>query len=184
MNFEFERMAIPAVILVKPRIFGDTRGFLCETYRGEDFRAGGIREEFVQDNHSRSQRKVLRGLHFQTAGQAKLVRVARGRIFDVAVDLRRSSGSYGNWVGAELSDENMHQAYIPPGFAHGFCVLSEVADVCYRVGPVYYAPENEGAFRWDDPDVAVQWPISDPLLSERDAKAPTLAEIASQLPDW
>ncbi len=184
MKFEFEPMSIPDVVRVKPKIFGDARGFLCETYRATDYRAGGIREDFVQDNHSRSERKVLRGLHYQTAGQAKLVRVARGRIFDVAVDLRRSSDTYAKWVSVELSDENMHQLYVPPGFAHGYCVLSAVADVCYRVGPVYYAPEAEGAFQWNDPDVAVQWPISDPLLSERDAQAPPLAEIASQLPDW
>ncbi len=184
MKFEFEPMSIPDVVRVKPKVFGDARGFLCETYRAADYRTGGIREDFVQDNHSRSERKVLRGLHYQTAGQAKLVRVARGRIFDVAVDLRRSSDTYAKWVSVELSDENMHQLYVPPGFAHGYCVLSEVADVCYRIGPVYYAPETEGTFQWNDPDVAVQWPISDPLLSERDAQAPFLAEIASQLPDW
>lgn len=184
MPFEFQRLSIPEVILVKPKIFGDARGFLCETYRANEFRAAGIREEFVQDNHSRSSAGTLRGLHFQTAGQAKLVRVSSGRIFDVAADLRRSSATYRKWVGVELSDENMHQLYIPPGFAHGFCVLDGIADVCYKVGPTYYADETERGIRWDDPDVAVRWPVSSPTTSERDQNAPTLAHIEHDLPDW
>jgi dTDP-4-dehydrorhamnose 3,5-epimerase len=182
MRFEFERLAIPDVIRVKPKVFGDERGFFCETYRKNEFAEGGIHDEFVQDNHSRSGAKILRGLHFQINGQAKLVRASVGRIFDVAVDVRPSSPTYRQWVGVELSDENMHQLYVPAGFAHGFCVLGDSADVTYKVGPSYYADETERGIRWNDPSVGINWPISDPSTSERDRSAPTLDEIEAELP--
>jgi dTDP-4-dehydrorhamnose 3,5-epimerase len=174
---------IHGLALVEPEPHGDDRGFLVETYRAEEWRALGIVvEEFVQDNHSRSGRGALRGLHFQTRpGQAKLVRCVRGSIFDVAVDLRRSSQTFGQWAGYELSDSNHHQLFVPIGFAHGFLVLSETADVVYKLSS-YYDPETEAGIRWDDPGIGVQWPVGDPQLSERDAQAPTLAEIASDLP--
>ncbi len=181
-RFAFEAQTVPEVVLVKPKILGDHRGFFCETYRKNEFAQGGIAQDFVQDNHSRSSKGVLRGLHFQIAGQAKLVRAATGAIFDVAVDVRPSSPSYKKWVGVELTDENMWQLYIPPGFAHGICVLSETADVLYKVGPVYYADETERGIRWDDPDVGVEWPVQNPVLSERDLHAPMLQEIAHKLP--
>lgn len=183
-RFEFERLAIPDVILVKPRVFGDARGFFCETYRKSDFEAAGITEDFVQDNHSRSGAKILRGLHFQLTGQAKLVRASLGRIFDVAVDVRPSSSTFRRWVSAELSDENMHQLYVPAGFAHGFVVLGDTADVTYKVGPTYYQDDTERGIRWDDPEVAVDWPVADPSTSDRDSTAPTLAEIVDQLGHW
>ncbi len=184
MPFEFERFDIADVVLVKPKAFGDERGFFCETYRVQDLAEAGITTEFVQDNHSRSSRGVLRGLHFQTAGQEKLVRCARGRVWDVAVDLRRSSPTYKRWVGVALDDENMYALFVPRGFAHGFVVLSDVADVCYKVGPVYYSGDGEGGIRWDDPDIGVAWPVADPVVSARDVEAPTLAEIEAALPDW
>jgi dTDP-4-dehydrorhamnose 3,5-epimerase len=183
-KFEFECLGISDVILVKPKIFGDERGFFCETYRENEFQAAGIKERFVQDNHSRSGAKILRGLHFQTTGQAKLVRVGVGRVFDVAVDLRRSSPTYKKWAGVELSDQNMHQLYVPAGFGHGFCVLSDSADVIYKVGSRYYADETERGIRWNDPEVAIAWPIPDPKTSQRDCSAPTLSEIEEDLPDW
>ncbi len=181
-KFEFERLAIPDVILVKPKVFGDARGFFCETYRRNEFADGGIHEEFVQDNHSRSAAKVLRGIHFQIAGQAKMVRAAAGRIWDCAVDLRSDSPTYKQWVAAELTDENMHQLYVPPFFGHGFVVLSESADVCYKVGPVYYADETERGITWNDPEIGIEWPVPDPQVSERDDTAPTLSDLAAELP--
>lgn len=183
-RFIFERQAIPDVIVVKPRVFPDERGFFCETYRRNEFESGGITEEFVQDNHSRSGAGVLRGLHFQIAGQAKLVRAATGRIFDVAVDVRPNSPTYKKWVGVELSDENMCQIYVPAGFAHGILILSDIADVCYKVGPVYYADETERGIMWNDPDVGVVWPINDPLTSERDREAARLVDIEDDLREW
>lgn len=183
-RFEFEPLSIPDVILVKPKVFGDARGFFCETYRRNEFEAAGIAEEFVQDNHSRSDAKILRGLHFQLNGQAKLVRASVGRIFDVAVDVRPSSPTYRSWVGAELSDANMHQLYVPVGFAHGFVVLGDSADVTYKVGPSYYADESERGIRWDDPDVGVDWPVPDPRTSERDGTAPFLRDIEADLAHW
>jgi len=183
-RFEFERLAISDVILVKPKVFGDSRGFFCETYRKNEFEAAGIADEFVQDNHSRSSAKILRGLHFQINGQAKLVRASIGRIFDVAVDVRPSSATYRQWVGAELSDDNMHQLYVPIGFAHGFVVLGDSADVTYKVGPGYFADDTERGIRWNDPDVAIDWPIADPQTSERDDSAPFLRDIEQELSHW
>jgi dTDP-4-dehydrorhamnose 3,5-epimerase len=169
-------------VLVEPDVFGDQRGFLVETYSAPAWRELGIDVDFVQDNHSRSSGGILRGLHFQTRpGQAKLVRCVRGHIWDVAVDLRRGSPTYGRWEGHELDDRDHRQLYVPVGFAHGFCVLSDEADVAYKLSSLY-DPETEAGIAWNDPDVGVEWPISDPRLSERDRKAPRLAEVAADLP--
>jgi dTDP-4-dehydrorhamnose 3,5-epimerase len=161
-------------VLIEPDVYGDERGFLVETFRAGAMSQLGIEVDFVQENHSRSSGRVLRGLHMQR-GQAKLVRCARGRIFDVAVDLRPDSGTYKRWEGYELDDVEHRQLFIPDGFGHGFCVLSEEADVIYRLSS-YYDPELESGIAWDDPEVAVHWPISDPILSERDRSAPRLAD--------
>jgi dTDP-4-dehydrorhamnose 3,5-epimerase len=171
-------------ILLEPKVLGDERGFFAETYRRTTFTEHGIAEEMVQDNHSRSSAKVVRGMHFQVgAGAAKLVRCGRGAIYDVLVDLRRGSPSYGQWEGFELSDENFHTLYCPIGFAHGFCVLSDVADVIYKQSN-YYAGDTERGISYRDPDVGIEWPIAmDELIpSQRDASAPKLAEIADELP--
>lgn len=173
---------IEDLVLVEPEVHGDQRGFLVETFRDDAWGELGIEAEFVQENHSRSGRNILRGLHFQTSpGQAKLVRCLRGRIWDVAVDLRRDSPAYGRWEGHELDDERHRQLFVPVGFAHGFCVLSEEADVAYKLSS-RYDPKTEAGIAWDDPDVGVEWPIGDPQLSERDRTAPRLAEIADELP--
>jgi len=177
---------LPGLVVVEPRVFPDERGFFCETYRREWHAEAGIPEDvhFIQDNHSRSTRGVLRGLHFHVGdGAAKLVRCARGRILDVAVDLRRGSPTYGCWEGVELDEESMRELYVPVGFAHGFCVLSDVADVLYKQS-AYYAPEIERAIAWDDADVAIEWPlpVEQLTVSERDAQAPRLREMAEQLP--
>jgi dTDP-4-dehydrorhamnose 3,5-epimerase len=170
-------------LLLEPTVHGDARGFFVETYRENDWAAFGITENFVQDNHSRSRRGVVRGIHFQLPpGQAKLIRCSRGAIFDVVVDLRRGSPTFGAWESHELSDENHRQLYIPIGFGHGFCVLSDVADVAYKVSG-YYDPAIERGIAWDDPDVGIEWPSGlDLSVSERDATAPRLAEIADELP--
>lgn len=172
--------------LIRPRVSGDRRGFFIETYRRAAHADMGIAtaEEFVQDNHSRSSRGVLRGMHFQVgAGVAKLVRCARGRILDVVVDLRRGSPSYGEWESFELDDESLRELYVPVGFAHGFCVLSEVADVVYKQ-TAYYDPALERGIAWDDPEIAIGWPLpaEQLLVSERDRAAPRLSEIAAELP--
>lgn len=164
------------VILLEPVIHGDQRGFFVETYRREQLADVGVEHEFVQHNHSRSRRGVLRGMHFQP-GQAKFIRCMRGRILDVVVDIRPDSETFGRWEGFELSDTNGHAVYCPDGFAHGFCVLSEVADVLYLCSS-YYDPTLEGGFRYDDPEVAITWPGDIELLvSDRDAAAPRLAEL-------
>lgn len=171
-------------ILIEQQVFGDERGFFCETYRRSAYAELGIAEEMVQDNHSRSAHGIVRGMHFQVgAGLAKLVRCARGAIYDVVVDLRRGSPTYGQWEGFELNDENMRIVYCPIGFAHGFCVLSDVADVVYKQSN-YYSPEAERAIAYDDPDVAIRWPLpmSSLRASQKDASAPRLREIADQLP--
>jgi len=177
MPFTFELLQIPDVILIRPRVFPDARGFFLETYKYSDFAANGIPERFVQDNHSRSTRGVLRGLHFQNPprAQGKLVRVVSGEIFDVAVDIRPGSATFGQWVGEDLSDENHHMLYIPPGFAHGFVVLSDVADVTYKV-TAEYAPELDSGIIWNDPAIAIQWPVQVPILSAKDAALPSLLE--------
>jgi dTDP-4-dehydrorhamnose 3,5-epimerase len=169
-------------VLLEPVAHGDERGFLVETYRRDLWAEHGVEAEFVQHNHSRSAKGALRGLHFQTEpGQAKLVRCARGQIFDVAVDLRRDSPTYAQWEGHLLDDEAHRQLFVPVGFAHGFAVLSEIADVTYLCSSTY-DPATESGIAWDDPEVGVEWPVDDPLVSERDRGAPTLAEVAETLP--
>lgn len=177
------RISGPA--LIEPAVHRDDRGFFCETYRREWHAAASIpaHEEFVQDNQSRSDRGVVRGMHFQVgAGVAKLVRCCRGRILDVVVDLRRGSPTYGEWEGFELDDVSMRLLYVPVGFAHGFCVLSEIADVAYKQTG-YYDGAAERGIAWDDPEIAIQWPTGIELsVSPRDAQAPRLSEIADELP--
>ncbi len=170
-------------ILIEPKVFGDERGFFCETYRRSAFAELGVPEEMVQDNHSRSRRGVVRGMHFQIGdGVAKLVRCGSGAILDVVVDVRHGSPTYGQWEGFELTDENMRLLYCPVGFAHGFCTLSESADVLYKQSG-YYDPEAERGIRYDDPDVAIEWPAGLELVpSARDAGAPLLRDIAAELP--
>jgi dTDP-4-dehydrorhamnose 3,5-epimerase len=171
-------------MLLAPKVFDDDRGFFCETYRQSAFGELGIGEPMVQDNHSRSSRGIVRGMHFQVGdGASKLVRCGRGKIYDVVVDLRRGSPDYGKWEGFELSDENMRIVYCPIGFAHGFCVLSETADVIYKQSN-YYSAEVERGFSYRDPEVAIEWPLpGDELVhSERDSEAPNLSEIADSLP--
>ncbi len=182
------RTRLEGPILIQPKVLGDERGFFSETYRRDGWAALGVTHEFVQENHSRSRRGVVRGMHFQTRGapgdegQAKLVRCARGAIIDVVVDIRRGSPTFSEWEAFELSDENMHQLLCPVGFAHGFCVLSELADVVYRCD-AYYDPDSEGGIAYDDPDLAIAWPEGLELVpSERDARAPRLAEVADELP--
>jgi dTDP-4-dehydrorhamnose 3,5-epimerase len=172
------RTAIPDVLALEPRVFGDERGFFLEPYNRRTFReATGLDVEFVQDNHSRSRRGVLRGLHYQVRQpQGKLVRALSGRIFDVAVDLRRSSPSFGKWVGLEIDADSMRMLWIPPGFAHGFLVLSESADVFYKATD-YYAPQHERTLRWDDPQLAIAWPLAgEPTLSDKDRRGSLLAQ--------
>jgi dTDP-4-dehydrorhamnose 3,5-epimerase len=173
---------LAGLVLIEPEVHGDNRGFFVETFRANTWRQLGVEADFVQDSHSRSGAGTLRGLHFQTSpGQAKLVRCSRGRIFDAVVDLRRESPTFGRWEGHELDDEAHRQLYVPVGFAHGFCVLSEIADVTYRLS-AYYDPATEAGIAWDDPDVGIEWPLEDPILSERDRNAPRLAEIRNELP--
>jgi dTDP-4-dehydrorhamnose 3,5-epimerase len=173
---------LEGVVLVEPQVHGDERGFFVETYSKDAWAGLGVDAEFVQHNHSRSSMGTLRGLHFQTSpGQAKLLRCARGSILDVAVDLRKGSPTFGRWEGHVLDDEKHHQIFVPIGFAHGFAVLSEVADVCYQVSSLY-DPATEAGIAWDDPEVGVDWQVAEPLLSERDKAAPKLAEIGDWLP--
>lgn len=172
------RLAGP--VLIEGVVHGDARGFFTETYRRDAFAELGVGAELVQDNQSRSSRGVLRGLHYQV-GQAKLVRCARGSIVDVWVDLRRGSPSFGEWESAELTDENARQIFIPEGFAHGFCVTSDVADVTYKVS-AYYDPAAESGIAYDDPDIGIAWPDIELRVSERDAAAPRLAQVAGSLP--
>ena len=176
-----EQTALAEVLVLTPRFFRDERGFFTESYNKRAFaEAVGSDVEFVQDNHSRSTRGVLRGLHYQLPPnpQAKLVRVASGAIFDVAVDLRRSSATFGRWIGVELSADNHRQLWIPEGFAHGFLTLSDTADVLYKTTG-YYSPADEGSLVWDDPDVQIEWPLTtEPILSPKDRAAPRLAEAA------
>jgi dTDP-4-dehydrorhamnose 3,5-epimerase len=173
--------ALPEVLVIEPRVFGDDRGFFFESYNRSAFaKATGVDDEFVQDNHSRSAQGVLRGLHYQIRQpQGKLVRVTSGRVFDVAVDLRRNSPRLGRWAGVELSAENKKQFWVPPGFAHGFLVLSDHADFLYKTTE-YYAPEHERAVAWNDPELAIEWPLHElrrpPVLSAKDAAAPLWRE--------
>ena len=173
---------LDGVVLLEPGVHGDERGFLVETFRRDKWAEAGIGVDFVQHNQSRSVRNTLRGLHFQTEpGQAKLVRCPHGSIFDVAVDLRRGSPTYGQWEGHVLDDEAHRQLFVPAGFGHGFAVLSDIADVVYLLSSIY-DPATESGIAWDDPDIGVEWPVAEPLLSERDKSAPRLAEVADSLP--
>jgi dTDP-4-dehydrorhamnose 3,5-epimerase len=171
LNFTFTSLAIPEVILVEPRVFPDERGFFIEIYKRSEFARGGIPQDFCQDNYSHSVHKTIRGLHYQKdpMAQAKLVSVIRGEIFDVAVDIRKGSPTYGQWVSTILSDENRRLLFIPEGFAHGFQALSHEADVVYKV-TAEYSPEHESGILWNDPSLSINWPIPDPLISLRDAQ--------------
>ena len=167
----FTRLAIPEVVLIEPKVFGDERGFFYESFSRKLFAAGtGVDFDFVQDNHSRSSRGVLRGLHYQIQqAQGKLVRVVQGRVFDVAVDLRRSAPSFGQWVGVELSADNKHMLWVPPGFAHGFLTLSDTAEFVYKTTD-YYAPAHERSLLWNDPQIGIRWPLDgEPVLAKKDA---------------
>ena len=179
---EFHPIALGGVILVEPDVHADSRGFFLESYHLEKYAAGGIAARFVQDNHSKSKRGTLRGLHAQRRSpQGKLVRAVEGEIFDIAVDVRRGSPTFGQWAGATLSAENFRQLWVPPGFVHGFCVLSESAQVEYKCTTLY-DPADEYGVIWNDPDIGIDWPIEEPLLSGRDRAQPRLAEIEDQLP--
>lgn len=178
LPFEFQKLALEGMVLVRPSVFPDGRGVFAETYKRSDFQANGITESFVQDNTSRSRRETLRGLHFQRQpfAQAKLVQVTRGEIFDVAVDLRRGSPTFLRWEGVKLTDEDRAIIYVPAGFAHGFCVLSEEADVTYKAS-AEYAPESEGGIIWNDPEIGIQWPSEHPVVSDRDARLPRWRDV-------
>ena len=180
---EIRPTRIDGPLLVQPKVHGDARGFFAETFRENVLAEHGVTQDWVQDNHSRSRRGVVRGMHFQTdPGQHKLVRCARGSIVDVIVDIRRGSPTFGQWESFELSDENMAQLYVPLGFAHGFAVTSEVADVVYKCS-WYYVAETERGIRYDDPDVGIEWPPGlDMKVSDRDASAPLLRDIKDELP--
>ena len=177
MRVRFIPTALPGVIVIEPDVHLDPRGFFLETYHAEKYREGGIEGPFVQDNVSRSVRGTLRGLHLQLRhSQGKLIRVTEGEVFDVSVDVRRGSKTFGRWVGVTLSAGNFRQCYVPPGFAHGFCVVSENAQVEYKCTDLY-DPASEIGVAWDDPALAIAWPVAEPLLSERDRHHPTLAEL-------
>ena len=180
---EFTHFKIDGLVLVTPKVFGDERGFFMETYNKKEFFQNGIRVNFVQSNHSRSTKGVLRGLHFQKGqfAQDKLVWVVRGRVFDVAVDLRPDSTTFGQWQGVELSEENKRLFFIPKGFAHGFLTLSGLVDFCYQVSN-FYQPDSEGGIVWNDPDINVDWPkLKDLIISEKDQKLPRFSEIKKSL---
>jgi dTDP-4-dehydrorhamnose 3,5-epimerase len=169
---------IAGVLMIEPKVFGDSRGFFLESFHADRYAEYGIESNFVQDNYSRSTKGVLRGLHFQkNYPQGKLVSVTSGVVFDVAVDIRQDSSTFGQWVGITLSADDHKQFYIPPGLAHGFCVLSDTADFQYKCTD-YYHPEDEASIRWNDPDIGIEWNISEPILSEKDAKAPFLKDYA------
>ena len=173
---QVSKTPIDGLLIIEPKIFADPRGMFYEVYSENRYEEHGI-PCFVQDNHSVSKKGVLRGLHYQVnPGQGKLVRVTRGEVFDVAVDIRKQSPTYGKWWGLSLSETNNFQLYIPIGFAHGFCVLSESAEVLYKCSD-YYSPENERGILWNDPDLAIDWPVKDPILSEKDAVSPLFSEL-------
>jgi len=175
MNVTETKLA--GVLIIEPKVFGDARGFFKETFQAERYREAGVEYTFVQDNYSRSQKGVLRGLHFQiTKPQGKLVSCPKGAVYDVVVDIDPESTTYGQYVGVELTEESHKQLWVPPGYAHGFCVLSETADFQYKCTD-YYDPSDEGGVIWNDPDLTIEWPIQQPALSEKDQKLPTLAQI-------
>lgn len=178
-KFNFQKTEIEGVYIIEPQVFGDNRGYFMETYNADEFKQAGLDMTFVQDNQSKSKKGVLRGLHFQTQhSQGKLVRVIKGEVFDVAVDLRKNSETYGKWAGVKLSDENKKQFYIPEGFAHGFLVLSDEAEFVYKCTDLYH-PEFEGGIAWDDPEVGIEWPsegIEELIFSDKDKKWKILSE--------
>lgn len=180
-NFQFIETKIKDVYIIETKVFGDNRGYFMETYKESDFAAAGLTYRFVQDNQSSSRKGVLRGLHFQkTFPQAKLVRVLKGEVFDVAVDLRKDSETYGEWVGVLLSEENKRQLMIPRGFAHGFVVVSDYAEFAYKCDEFYH-PEDEGGLLWNDPDIGIEWPeVGEIILSEKDKKNLTLRECGME----
>ena len=174
---KFVQTEIPDAILVKPTVIEDHRGFFMESYHIEKFKLGGIDCTFVQDNHAKSVQNTLRGLHFQVKyPQAKLLRCLKGKVFDVAVDIRKDSPFFSKWVGVELSEENKYQLFIPQGFAHGYYVMSETAEIAYKCSDIYH-PEDEQGIRWDDPDIGIEWPETKPVLSDKDIKLPTLHSL-------
>lgn len=183
MTVDVETTNIPGVLVLRPRVFADSRGFFLESFRARDYRDYGVSESFVQENLSRSARNVLRGLHFQVQRpQAQIMTVVSGAIFDVAVDLRAGSRTFGEWFGLELHDTGVRQLYTPPGVAHGYCVLSDWADLHYKVSR-YYDASDEGGVRWNDPEIGIDWPVKEPDLSSRDAGYPLLAGLSRrQLP--
>jgi dTDP-4-dehydrorhamnose 3,5-epimerase len=180
---QIETTTLPGVLVITPRVFPDPRGFFLESYNSEAWRSAGIETVFVQDNHSKSTRGTLRGLHFQLppAAQVKAVRVVRGAVWDVVVDIRVGSPTFGQWVGVELTAENFRQVYVPTGFAHGFCVLSDEAEILYKTS-VVYSPTHERGIAWNDPQLAVAWPVAEPLLSDRDRRAGSLADYLAATP--
>jgi dTDP-4-dehydrorhamnose 3,5-epimerase len=177
MPFEFKTLEIDGLMLIRPQIFGDDRGFFLELYKHTDFVQGGVKEHLVQDNYSKSSKGVLRGLHYQKSpkAQGKLVMCLKGKIYDVAVDIRKGSSQYGKWVGAELSEENRLMFYVPPGFAHGFQVLSDTAEVMYKCTNEY-SPVDDRGIIWNDPDINISWPLKDPVLSGKDKIHPYLRD--------
>ncbi len=184
MTVQFIPTKLPGVLIIQPDVFRDPRGFFLETYHRDKYRDGGIALDFVQDNHSRSTRGTLRGLHAQwRRPQGKLVRALAGEIWDVAVDARKGSPTYLQWVGATLSSDNNHQIWVPPGYLHGFCVMSETAEVEYKVTDVY-DPGGELGVIWNDPEIGVDWPLAEPVLSARDAGSPRLRDVLDKLPTW
>ena len=182
MAFKFTKLPIPEVVLIEPPVFGDERGYFSETYKYSEFQKAGIYLPFVQTNHSKSRKGVLRGLHFQQEpnAQGKLVRSIAGEIFDVAVDIRKGSPTYGKWVGVLLSAENKKMLYIPVGFAHGFCVISEVAEMSYRC-TAEYAPESESGIIWNDPNINIDWPVENPIIADKDKRMSTLENTVNNL---
>lgn len=178
MTVKFTETRLPGVLIIEPQVFNDARGFFLEAFHYEKYAEGGIDRSFVQDNHSHSQRRTLRGLHYQLEhAQGKLIYAVTGEIFDVAVDIRKGSPSFGQWVGVHLSAENKRQIYVPEGFAHGFCVLSDTADIYYKCTDIY-SPKDEGGILWADPEIDIDWPVNNPILSEKDSKYPKLSEVA------
>lgn len=183
MPFKFTRISeIPDLIIIEPVVFEDNRGFFMETYSYKEFEKAGIKEKFVQDNHSKSTKGVLRGLHFQIEpfAQSKLIRCIKGEIFDVAVDIRPRSMTFKKWFGVILSEENKKMLYIPKGFAHGFVVLSEIAEVEYKVDN-FYSPEHERGIIWNDPEIGIKWPFETPILSQKDLNLPRLSKLMEEL---
>ena len=181
MAVKYSKTSLPGVLLIEPDVFKDDRGFFLETYHQKKYAEGEIVKSFVQDNRSHSTRNVLRGLHYQLRNpQAKLIYVITGEIFDVAVDIRRGSPTFGKWEGVYLSSKNHHQVFIPEGFAHGFCVLSETADVLYKCSDLYN-PDDEFGILWSDPMISIKWPVAKPVLSAKDSQYPQLNEITDSL---